>query len=218
MPIRPENHPADHLTGQTPDDRTDAPVTDDTTTARRQLLGLVLAGIENGTLPDSDRPLLRPLVEAEMTHGQAMIDQFTADAPWLKATAEDRAALQQRHQDLIAETRRQGDVHERTAQRAQQAEADRDRVAGVLNRVNELRFAWEKYDVLDLQATTMLAELVAAINGPDAAVRTPEPVFCSPLITTNCPGHTEPPYCDRAASRPETTTPAQAAPIEETSR
>lgn len=65
--------------------------TDDTTDARRELLLVLLSRAERNVLNEAERPLLRPLVEAEMAHGQAMIDQYAADAPWLKAAAEDHS-------------------------------------------------------------------------------------------------------------------------------
>lgn len=49
-------------------------MTDDTTTARRDLLGILLSRAERGTLTTTDRQLLRPLVEAEM----ATLDELEA--------------------------------------------------------------------------------------------------------------------------------------------
>lgn len=67
-------------------------IMNDTAAARRALLAVLLDDVERGVLRDADAPLLRPIVAAEQAHGQAMVDQFTADAPWLKARAEDLAA------------------------------------------------------------------------------------------------------------------------------
>jgi hypothetical protein len=53
-------------------------VTDDTTTARRALLDLLIDGIENSTLPDADRGLIRPLVDAEKRTA-AQLDTRTAN-------------------------------------------------------------------------------------------------------------------------------------------
>lgn len=271
-------------------------MTDDTTTARRDLLGLLLSRAERGNLTDAERPLLRPLVEAEMRHGQAVIDQYAADAPWLKAYAEDHQALVQRHDDLIAETQRQGEVHERTAQRLKRAEARLDRVnaqavdwsrlaapGDVGMTPGDTAFAEAGRIILDL-ADEPARRVLAALDGPtpddepatpvtdwatsvdkqcpahykgeppqltqpawdsvdyrcerrghgldsDHAARlaqgsgtvafhwtdaiavyptndapseteTPSAARCSPLVNADCPGHTGPDRCERAASSP----------------
>lgn len=58
----------------------------DSTTARRDLLLMLLSRFERGVITDRERPLLRPLVEAEM----ATLDQL--DAP-NEACEEQRKAL-----------------------------------------------------------------------------------------------------------------------------
>lgn len=88
----------------------------DATAARRDLLLLLLGQFERGTIADRDRALLRPLVEAEM----ATLDQIEAQA------REPYEELQQRHNDLIAECRRQGEIHERTARHLKYAETRLD--------------------------------------------------------------------------------------------
>jgi hypothetical protein len=51
-------------------------MTDDTLTARRELLAVLLSRAERGVLLEAERPLLRPLVEAEM----ATLDDLRAPA------------------------------------------------------------------------------------------------------------------------------------------
>lgn len=80
----------------------------DTTGQRRELLLTPLTRMEREVITAAERPLIRQLVEAEM-----------ADPALVEAKAEYDALLQ-RHDDLIEETRRQGDVHERTAGRAKE--------------------------------------------------------------------------------------------------
>lgn len=129
----------------------------DSTTERRSLLAVLLSRFERGVITDQERPLLRPLVEAEMAHGQAVIDQFAADAPWLKAAAEDHEALRQRFEHLRDEARRQGEVHERTAQRAVQAEA-------AIARVRELAEPATHYD--DVPQDRLARNILAAPAAP----------------------------------------------------
>lgn len=147
-------------------------MTDTTTAARRTLLGLLLDRVEGDTLLGAETPLLRPLVEAETLHGQATIDQFTADAPWLRAAMENNQtavvaldAVRLQCQDWAKPT---------TAHTAESRRRD-ETVAG---------------------AAGILLDLIAHHLGTTAGVV----AHCSPLINPACPGHTGTDRCERAAS------------------
>ncbi|WP_433893056.1 hypothetical protein [Streptomyces sp. CA-111067] len=153
----------------------------DTTAVRRQLLAALIDRVEQTDLLGAETPLLRPLVEAETRHGQAVIDQFTADAPWLKATAEDHQAaavaldaVRLQCQDWIKPTT----AHTGESRRRDETVAN---AAGVL------------LDVIAHHLGTT-ADAVA---------------HCSPLVNPACPGHTGTDRCDRAPSHAAPTAPTE---------
>lgn len=191
-----------------------------TTTARRELLLALLSSAESGLLLPSEAPLLRPLIEAEMAEPDAV-----------RAEARiEYEALMGRFNDLRTETRRQGDVHERTAARNKQYDAAIARVLAAMADpiaygpdavsavpVDRLRAA------LHTPSDGEPAPVVACTCNPRSACDAPcdanqapaELARCSPLVNPDCPGHQAPPYCERAPSSPTMAPPLDWTPTDD---
>jgi hypothetical protein len=173
-------------------------MTDDTTTARRALLDLIVRAVEDDGLTWAERGLLRPLVEAEKAYGQTMIDQYAADAPWLKAAAEDQAAA---HAALQA-VRRQCEDWAKPSSAFTSESRRRDEtvatVAGILLDLIAHHLDGPSATPDDTpetqQAYIDARRLSDKLNARQPLTR------CSPLVNADCPGHTGEDRCERAAS------------------
>lgn len=201
----------------------DASPTDagDTTTARRQLLALLLDRIERGALLPTEVPLLRACVTAEQGEASSNViirakiaeAELEALRGGVREWGADPTNLQNMYAQLAMRTRQWDGTKAELAA----AQATITRVATALNSLGPLA----RFHIASALGDTETADAARAEatglrpTSDDEAVREPETVFCSPLVTANCPGHVGPPYCERAPSSPTTATPLDWTPTDD---